>query len=219
MDLVALRPERALADGHAGGWPGGAFGDPAEPRRSVTVDVPRDDIGPIDARAEIEVLFSLHHAEILAFLTRMVRDPELAADMAQETFVKAYRAFPTLADREHARAWLYQIAHRIALDEFRRRRIVRFLPWTGESRGSAPSAEHLALEGRLSAQMERALLRVPERQRAALLLAELHDLTGLELADVLGVSHLAARAILTRARHSLRAALEAERSQSGEDDR
>jgi DNA-directed RNA polymerase specialized sigma24 family protein len=90
-----------------------------------------------------------------------------------------------------------------SLDEFRRRRIVRFIPWTGESRGAAPSAEHIALEGRFSGGMERALRRMPERQRSALLLAELHDLTGLELAAALGVSHVAARAILTRARESL----------------
>jgi RNA polymerase sigma-70 factor (ECF subfamily) len=166
----------------------------------------------VDVRAEIEVLFSRHHAEIYAYLARMVREPELAADLAQDTFVKAYRAFDSLEDPDHARAWLYQIAHRVALDEFRRRKIIRFLPWTGESRGAAPSAEHLALEGRFSGDMERALRKIPERQRSALLLAELHDLTGLELAAALGVSHVAARALLTRARESLRLALAAERA-------
>jgi RNA polymerase sigma-70 factor, ECF subfamily len=166
----------------------------------------------VDVRAEIEVLFSRHHAEIYAYLARMVREPELAADLAQDTFVKAYRAFDSLEDPDHARAWLYQIAHRVALDEFRRRKIIRFLPWTGESRGAAPSAEHLALEGRFSGDMERALRKIPERQRSALLLAELHDLTGLELAAALGVSHVAARALLTRARESLRQALAAERA-------
>jgi RNA polymerase sigma-70 factor (ECF subfamily) len=166
----------------------------------------------VDVRAEIETLFSRHHAEIYAYLARMVREPELAADLAQDTFVKAYRAFDSLEDPAHARAWLYQIAHRVALDEFRRRKIVRFLPWTGESRGAAPSAEHLALEGRFSGDMERALRKIPERQRSALLLAELHDLTGLELAAALGVSHVAARALLTRARESLRQALAAERA-------
>jgi RNA polymerase sigma-70 factor (ECF subfamily) len=67
------------------------------------------------------------------------------------------------------------------------------------------------MEARLSGDMQRALARIPERQRAALLLAELHDLTGLELAAALGVSHVAARALLTRARESLRQALAAER--------
>lgn len=159
----------------------------------------------------VEDLFARHQNEIYAYLVRMLRDPELAADLTQDAFVKAYRAYETLEDPAHARAWLYQIAHRVALDELRRRRIVRFLPWTGESRGSSPSAEHLVMETRLSGELQRALDRIPERQRAALLLAEVHDLTGLELAAALGVSHVAARALLTRARESLRQALAVER--------
>lgn len=166
------------------------------------------------ARAAIERLYAQHHAEIFGYLARMVRDDELAADLTQETFVKAYRAFDTLVDQTRARAWLYQIAGRTALDELRRRRIVRFVPWSGESRGSAASAEELALHGRLSADLERALARIPDRQREALLLAEIHELTGLELARALGVSHVAARALLSRARESLRQALAAERARS-----
>ena len=164
------------------------------------------------AGAFVEELFARHHNEIHAYLFRMVRDSELAADMTQDAFVKAYKAYDSLQKPENARAWLYQIAHRVALDELRRRKIVRFLPWTGESKGTSPSAEHFALEGQFSGPLARALDRIPERQRAALILAELHDLTGLELAAALGVSHVAARALLTRARESLRQALAAERA-------
>ena len=167
-------------------------------------------------RTFIEELFALHHAEIYAYVFRMVRDADIAADFTQDTFIKAYKAQESLEDRAKARAWLYQIAHRVVLDEMRRRRIVRFLPWTGESHGAAPSAEHLAMEMRLSAPLARALARIPERQRAALLLAEVNDLTGLELAETLGVSHVAARALLTRARESLRLALADEKRQEKE---
>jgi RNA polymerase sigma-70 factor (ECF subfamily) len=160
----------------------------------------------------VEELFAKHHGEIYAYLLRMLRDGELAADLTQDAFVKAYRNYDSLEKPENARAWLYQIAHRVALDELRRRKIVRFLPWTGESKGAAPSAEHLVMDLRLSGDLQRALERMPERQRAALLLAELHDLTGLELAAALGVSHVAARALLTRARESLRQALAVERA-------
>jgi RNA polymerase sigma-70 factor (ECF subfamily) len=173
-----------------------------------------DELESIPTRAAIEQLFSLHQGEIYAYLLRMLRDPELAADFTQDTFIKAYRAYDSLEDRAHARAWLYQIAHRVALDEMRRRRIIRFLPWTGESRGAVPSAEHEVMELRLSGELQRALERIPERQRSALLLAELHDLTGLELAAALGVSHVAARALLTRARESLRVALAEEQAAS-----
>jgi RNA polymerase sigma-70 factor (ECF subfamily) len=142
---------------------------------------------------------------------RMLRDSELAADLTQDAFVKAYKAYASLQKDENARAWLYQIAHRVALDEIRRRKIVRMVPFTGESKGAAPSAERIAMDVRLSGPLERALARIPERQRDALLLAELHDLTGVELAAAMGVSHVAARAILTRARQSLRAALASEK--------
>jgi RNA polymerase sigma-70 factor (ECF subfamily) len=164
-----------------------------------------------EASAFVEVLFGEHHTEIYAYLLRMLREPELAADLTQDAFIKAYRNYETLEKPENARAWLYQIAHRVALDEIRRRKIIRFFPWTGESPGSAPSAEHLVMEAHLSGEMQRALATIPERQRSALLLAEIHDLTGLELAAALGVSHVAARALLTRARESLRRALDAER--------
>ena len=164
-----------------------------------------------EAAAFVEALFAKHHNEIYAYLMRMLREPELAADLTQDAFIKAYKNYETLETPENARAWLYQIAHRVALDEIRRRKIIRFFPWTGESHGSAPSAERLVMDVHLSSDMQRALARIPERQRAALILAELHDLTGVELAAALGVSHVAARALLTRARESLRQALAAER--------
>ena len=147
------------------------------------------DLGPGRRPATfVEELFAHHHNEIYAYLIRMLRDPELAADLTQDAFVKAYRNYDTLEKPENARAWLYQIAHRVALDHIRRRKIVRFLPWTGEIAGAAPSAEQLVMDAHLSGDLQRALDRIPERQRAALLLAELHDLTGLELAAALGVA-------------------------------
>ena len=171
---------------------------------------------PEAARTFVEGLFARHRGEIYAYLVRMLRDPELAADLTQDAFVRAYRAYADLDDLAKARAWLYQIAHRVALDEIRRRKIIRFVPWTGESRGSSPSAERIFLDARLSGDLERALRRIPERQRSALLLAEVHEMTGLELAAALGTSHVAARALLTRGRESLRRALAEEKAASAE---
>lgn len=166
------------------------------------------------ARACVEELYAAHIAEIHSYLSRMVGDDELAADLAQETFVKAYRAFDTLQDMTLARAWLYRIAGRTALDELRRRKLIRFVPWTGETRGHAASAEETVLRGRLTGELERALAAIPERQRMALLLSELQELNGQELATALGTTHEAARALLTRARESLRQALAVERART-----
>ncbi len=170
------------------------------------------------ARACVEELYAAHHAEIHSYLARMVGDDELAADLTQETFVKAYRAFDTLQDMTLARAWLYRIGGRTALDELRRRRLVRFVPWTGETRGVGASAEEVVLRGRLSGELERALAAIPERQRMALLLSELHEMNGVELAAALDTSHDAARALLARARESLRQALAVERARTATGD-
>jgi len=188
---------------------------PAEPAaaNSRAAALPAD---PLAARTFVEGLFARHRGEIYAYLVRMLRDPELAADLTQDAFIRAYRAYGDLDDPAKARAWLYQIAHRVALDDIRRRKIIRFVPWTGESRGAAPSAERIVLDARLSGDLERALRRIPERQRSALLLAEVHEMTGLELAAALGTSHIAARALLTRARDSLRRALAEEKAASAE---
>lgn len=166
------------------------------------------------ARACVEELYAAHHAEIHSYLARMVGDDELAADLTQETYVKAYRAFDTLQDTTLARAWLYRIAGRTALDELRRRKLIRFVPWTGETRGVGASAEEIAMRGRLSSELERALAAIPERQRMALLLSELHEMNGVELAAALGTSHDAARALLARARETLRQALAVERARA-----
>ena len=186
---------------------------------SIELSLPRWGIavsaGRTSDQAFIEGLFAQHQGEIFGFLARMVRDDDLAADLTQETFVKAFRALDTLESPDRARAWLFQIASRTALDELRRRRLVRFVPWSGESRGTAPSAEETALRAQLSGDMARALARIPDRQRGALILAEIYELSGTELATVLGVSHAAARALLTRARESLRTALAEERAASG----
>ncbi|HSW42164.1 MAG TPA: sigma-70 family RNA polymerase sigma factor [Patescibacteria group bacterium] len=192
-----------------------ADGMPAGAAAGQAAALPAD---PAAARTFVEGLFARHHGEIHAYLTRMLRDPELAADLTQDAFIRAYRAHADLDDVAKARAWLYQIAHRVALDEIRRRKIIRFVQWSGESRGSSPSAERLVLDARLSGDLERALGRIPERQRSALLLAEVHEMTGLELAAALGTSHVAARALLTRARESLRRALAEEKAASAERD-
>jgi RNA polymerase sigma-70 factor (ECF subfamily) len=210
LDLVVLRRSGPMSGPDLRPAAGTEADDsPADVVDAAAEALPAD---PAVARSFVEGLFARHHVEINAYLVRMVRDPELAADLAQDAFIRAYRAYATLDDQAKARAWLYQIAHRVALDEIRRRRIIRFVPWAGESRGAAPSAERLAMDARLSGDLERALKRIPERQRSALLLAEVHDLTGLELAAALGTSHVAARALLTRARESLRRALAEERA-------
>jgi predicted RNA polymerase sigma factor len=54
-----------------------------------------------EAGAFVETLFAKHHGEIYAYLLRMLREPELAADLTQDAFVKAYKNYETLEKPEN----------------------------------------------------------------------------------------------------------------------
>ena len=118
------------------------------------------------------------------------RSEQERACALERHFIDLYRDLEAAAERERARR--AQAAHDASH------------PDRTDPLDLPPGAHVRALRVQLE--------KIPERQRAALLLAELHDLTGVELAAALGVSHVAARALLTRARESLRQALAAERA-------
>src|SRR3990172_623658 len=73
-------------------------------------------------------LLESHEKEIYRFLYRMTGNPEDASDLLQETFLRAFKAFPRLPEGANHRAWLYRIAHHQALNLFRSRRVRRTEP-------------------------------------------------------------------------------------------
>src|SRR4026208_328200 len=73
-------------------------------------------------KAEFDRIFTAYSAPIYNYSLRMVGDPDRAADITQDTFIKAYRKLDTLTDPSATRAWLYRIATNSAFDEMRRRR-------------------------------------------------------------------------------------------------
>ena len=88
--------------------------------RPATMTVARD--GSDARKAEFDRIFTAYSAPIYNYALRMVGDPDRAADIAQDTFIKAYRKLDTLTDPSATRAWLYRIATNTAFDEMRRRR-------------------------------------------------------------------------------------------------
>ena len=67
-------------------------------------------------------LVERHQGPIYGLLLRMVRDPALAEDLAQETLIKAHRAIATFDRRRKFSSWLFKIAHNTAIDHLRRKR-------------------------------------------------------------------------------------------------
>jgi RNA polymerase sigma-70 factor (ECF subfamily) len=147
---------------------------------------------------------------VFALLSRMLgRGPEVE-DLAQETFVRAYRAFPGFDPDGPAKVstWLLTIATRLALDLRKKKRADDSPMSETEPPSDRPSNPELALERReLGEAIARAAAELPDDQRAALVLAEMHGLTILEIAEALEVPENTAKTRLFRAREKMRASL------------
>ena len=130
-------------------------------------------------------------------------------DLAQETFLRAFKALPQFDAAGPARlsTWLLTIAARLALDELRRRPLLLLpLAAAGEPVGSERADEAVVRRG-LADAIARAVEALPPDYRAAFVLRECHEMECAEIAAVLKINHDTVRSRLARARVALRAAL------------
>ncbi|WP_084195450.1 sigma-70 family RNA polymerase sigma factor [Streptosporangium amethystogenes] len=139
----------------------------------------------------IEELYREHWPLVCGFLLRRTRDPHLAEDLAQETFIKATRAL--LGWRgENAAAWLLTIARNALVDHVRRSHRELALPNPDEL-GVPP----LHVE---SLDVRDALERLPEQQRRLLTLVYFEGFSMVEVAAMTGRSHNSIKTAVWRAR-------------------
>jgi RNA polymerase sigma-70 factor (ECF subfamily) len=134
-----------------------------------------------------------------------------ADDIVQDVFLMLWRRPDSWRPGEAAfTTWLYRVVANRCLDQARRRRLRRWLPFgeTPEPADDAPTAL-AALSGRdRLAAVARMIRTLPERQRLALLLAVQGGRSNAEIASILGISEGAAEQLLVRARRTLRAMIE-----------
>ncbi len=157
-------------------------------------------------------LLESYEREIYRFTFRMTGSPEDAEDLLQDTFLRAFKAFPRLPAEANHRAWLYRIAHRQALNLFRSQRVRAARP-LGEADAVVEthrSPESLT-ETRHLARALRSLIRsLTPRQRSALLLKKYEGLSYAEVSEVLGCNQENARAQVYQAMKKIRNGLHAE---------
>jgi RNA polymerase sigma-70 factor (ECF subfamily) len=149
---------------------------------------------------------------VFALLSRMLGHGPEVEDLAQETFVRAYRAFPTFDVNGVAKpsTWLLTIATRLALDARKKKKLDQ-TPLDEDTDASTGSTPEIALERReLGDAIAQAARALPDDQRAALVLAELHGLSITEIAEALAVPENTAKTRLFRAREKMREALKSE---------
>lgn len=158
---------------------------------------------PAGLDAEYEAFVREHQRAILNYLWRMTSDEQAAYDLTQEVFVRAWRHFSKLRGYERPRGWLFRVATNLALSGFAARKApLASIDALGADQGPAVSDPAWRV-------VERDLVRatldgLSPRRRAALTLREVYGCSMAEVAQALGVSEVAARMTLSRAREQFR---------------
>jgi len=173
---------------------------------------------PVAARArppglpleEFEQVYLRNVDVLMGYFARRCRDPQTVADLTSETFVRAMDGFAKFDPRRGSdRAWLFGIAARVFARHCEQSAGGRDAVARLGGHRSLDEDEIEELAGRIDAEREGAALmrrwaRLPEVERAAIELVDLEGFTPMEAALALGVSRVAFRKRLSRARSRLR---------------
>ena len=162
-----------------------------------------------DSRA-FERLYREHVGRVYGLCLRMTREPSLAEDCTQETFINAWRALAQFETRSALSTWLHRIAVNVTLAK--RRKSSRHEPVAepnvGEEEGTVAAwTLETPVEVR---EIEAAIGSLPEGARDALVLHALYGYSHTEAAQMLGVAEGTCKAQLHRARKLLRERLNVE---------
>lgn len=165
--------------------------------------------------AALNPLMERHAAGVFRFLARMVGNEEDAGDLAQETFVRVYRARESYRPAQPFRTWLYTIAANLARNHHRWRSRHPNLSLETRTDDEGPSLGDTLVEGRpgpqdaaaraeLAASVRAAVQGLPTDLREAVVLCEWEELPVAEAARVLRATPKAVESRLYRARKLLR---------------
>ena len=177
---------------------------PASQRRGHRSDVQLAHAAGRGDTSAFDALYQRHHLPLLAFARHMLGRRHDAEDVVQHTFLAADRAFRAGKVPNAVRAWLYTVARNRCVSVLRARRDEVALAEDGSvsTDGLAAEVEQREELRALAADVRR----LPDDQRAALLLAELGELSHVEVARVIGVRQGKVKALVFQAREALAAA-------------
>jgi RNA polymerase sigma-70 factor (ECF subfamily) len=148
-----------------------------------------------------EAFFETHYQPVRRALVLSLRDLERGEDLAQEGFARALRNWPAVSRMERPVAWVYVVAMNQARRDFRR---ARRLPAISEPARSADLSSGVVT----AVCLETSLGELPPRQRAAVVLRYLADLSTAEVAEAMGCAQGTVKSALHEALAHLRVDLE-----------
>jgi RNA polymerase sigma-70 factor (ECF subfamily) len=160
-------------------------------------------------------LLHRHRNPVVNYLYRMVQNAAIAEELAQDVFLRVYRARGNYEPSAKFTTWLYCIATNVALNHLRDGRMARRMaalddPENDIGRGLAapePNVEQRMVARSGNWEVRQAVMALPAKQRAAVILHKYQELDYRQIAASLGCSESAVKSLLFRAYESLRVRL------------
>ena len=180
-----------------------------EPEAKIMTDVAAGDL------TAFQTIVELHHKPLINFIARYTGDRDSAEDIAQEVFLRVFRAAKDYQPQAKFRTWLFTIATNLCLNELRdnknRPRLVELSDLQEQeypiAAPAASSPEKAATDAELSAGVRKAIQNLPENQRIAILLRQYNEFTYEEISRIMGISTSAVESLIQRARQNLKKSL------------
>jgi RNA polymerase sigma-70 factor (ECF subfamily) len=166
--------------------------------------------------AGFNYLVGKYHRPMIHFLYRMVHNQAVAEELAQEVFLRVYRARDSYRAEARFTTWLYRIATNLAVNHARDTRHERaaqtiYLDAPDEETGTTPdladdepSVEQRLVRDERMAAIRSHVMALPERQRMAVLMHKYQGMDYRQIGDVLKLSESATKSLLFRAYQTLR---------------
>lgn len=174
-----------------------------------------------DDPGAFEELVEKYQHRLVAVLHHVVGNAEEAEDLAQEVFLRIYRARKKYRARSKFSTWLFTIANNLALNALRTKQRKPVVPlYLNDSGPLGPRpAEQLVRDQQhqpaqhvqqqeLAAIVRQAVENLNERQRVAVVLNKFEEMNYAEIAEVMGLTTKAVKSLLSRARTNLRTVLQ-----------
>jgi RNA polymerase sigma-70 factor, ECF subfamily len=163
-------------------------------------------------KAAFAALVREHGNEVYTLARRLVGDPHLAADVAQETLIRAWKALPKFRGDAALSTWLHRITVNTAWTQRNRARRHQGAPLDDYAELAAPyGSEHPEVAGEileLRGRLRLALDSLPDSHRRVVVLKDVYGWSHAEIAETMGISVSAAKVRLHRARGRLARKLE-----------
>lgn len=158
-------------------------------------------------------LVELTHRGVYSLALRMVGNPEDAADVTQDTYIKVLRAIKQFRGEAKFTTWLYRVTSSVAISKLRKRsRLMHEMAideaqWASFPASPASDPVEASEKKLLRERLDEALLGLPEGYRSVVVLKDIYGFSLADIGNQLGITEGAAKVRLFRARQRLRTML------------